>query len=110
MIGGIGADVFVFDPSRENEGDDFIFDFELGVDRIELSAADVLASSPDILGEDGEFQPSDLDASDDYSIQASRDGNAEIVHPNGTIELNGVPFSEDLTFASIFDAVVDLTA
>ena len=108
LLGGAGADVFVFDPSRKNEGRDTIVDFELGVDKIGLSVDDVLASTPDLLGPDGAFQPADLDASPLWDIVEGDAGVATIVHPNGTIALATVPFDESLTFEAVFDAVVEL--
>ena len=108
LLGGTGADTFVFDPSRAGEGRDTIVDFELGTDRIGLAVDDVLAATPGLLGPDGAFQASDLDASPRWDIVEGDAGAATIVHPNGTITLATVPFSEDLTFEAVFDTVVEL--
>lgn len=110
MRGGLGDDTFRFNPNRPGEGDDIIRDFELGSDKIQLSTAAVLASTPGLLGEDGVFQASDLDDSLLWTLTESDDGNLVIGHPNGTIELESISFDESLSFEAIFDAAIDLIA
>ncbi|MGF1455478.1 MAG: calcium-binding protein [Alphaproteobacteria bacterium] len=102
LVGTNGAaDSFLFDPSNPQLGDDIIANFEVGSDQIVLNAADVLRSAPDILGEDGVLSPEDFDQSDAFDLAASERGNLTVLHPGGTIEIAGVPFSEEFTFASL---------
>ncbi len=104
IVGTIGAsEVFFFDPSNPNLGNDIIANFEVGSDQIVLNAADVVRSSPDILGEDGMFSAEDFDASDDFNLVASPRGNLVAVHPGGSIEIAGLAFSEDFTFAGLVE-------
>jgi Ca2+-binding RTX toxin-like protein len=108
LVGGAGADRFLFNPARLGEGKDVILDFELGTDFIVLNVADVLASTPGLLGLAGDpnaFEPEDLDASPLWNLVASADGDLVVVHPNGTIELNGVAFDPGLNFAAILPAI-----
>jgi Ca2+-binding RTX toxin-like protein len=108
LIGGSGADRFFFNPNQKGEGDDSISDFQLGTDKIVLSVANVLASTPDLLsltGNPNGFEPTDLDASPLWNLGASKDGDLVIHHPNGSIELNGITFSPALTFGSIIGAI-----
>jgi len=112
LMGGDGADRFVFNPNRAGEGRDVIADFALGTDKIVLSTAAVLASTPGLLalsGDPNAFETTDLDASDLWGLTASSDGDILVTHPNGTIELNGVAFASGLTFGDILPAL-DLIA
>jgi Ca2+-binding RTX toxin-like protein len=112
LAGGEGADRFVFNPDRDNEGRDRITDFKLGEDKIVLSVAAVLASTPGLLelsGDPAAFEPTDLDASDLWNLGASHDGDLVVYHPTGSIELDGVKFAEGLTFSDILPAI-DLIA
>ncbi len=112
LTGGAGADRFIFDPDRANEGRDIIRDFELGVDKIVLSVAKVLASTPGLLALSGDpqaFEPSDLDVSKLWTLSASGDGDLVVGHPSGTIEIDGLKFASSLTFTDILPAI-DLIA
>jgi Ca2+-binding RTX toxin-like protein len=108
LKGGDGMDRFVFNPNRAGEGHDMIADFTLGTDKIVLSTADVLASTPGLLalsGDPNAFETTDLDASDLWDLSASYDGDILVTHPNGTIELNGVAYASALTFGDILPAL-----
>jgi Ca2+-binding RTX toxin-like protein len=112
LKGGDGADKFIFNPNREGEGHDVIKDFVLGTDKIVLSVANVLASTPGLLalaGDPNAFDPEDLDASDKWGLSASHDGDLLVTHPNGTIELDGIKFADSLNFRAILPAI-DLIA
>jgi Ca2+-binding RTX toxin-like protein len=112
LMGGDGADRFVFNPNRAGEGYDVIADFKLGTDKIVLSTAAVLASTPGLLAESGDpnaFETTDLDASSLWGLSASADGDILVTHPNGMIELNGVAYASGLTFGDILPAL-DLVA
>ncbi len=103
LIGAAGAEIFSFDPSNPGLGDDVIANFEVGADQIVLNAADVFRADTGILGEDGALQPSDFDDSEAWDLVASDRGNLTVVHPGGTIELAGLGFSEDFTFAGLVE-------
>ncbi len=108
LKGGDGVDRFVFNPNRAGEGHDVIADFALGTDKIVLSTADVLASTPGLLalsGDTAAFETTDLDASELWGLSASCDGDILVTHPNGTIELNGVTYAQGLTFGDILPAL-----
>lgn len=95
--GDEGADTFLFDPSRE-EGDDTIVDLDAEEgDAIELSAAGLVKSGFD----SSDLSGAALDESDQFNLVANEDGDVAIEHPGGTITLNGVEFSEDLSFAGL---------
>jgi Ca2+-binding RTX toxin-like protein len=108
LFGGSGADKFFFNPNRSGEGADRIADFNLAEDKIVLNAADVLASTPGLADADGDPAldvASDLDASDLWNLAASADGDLVVIHPNGTIEIDGLAFSETLSFADILPVI-----
>lgn len=109
LVGGMGADKFTFNPNRLGEGDDVIYDFELGTDKIQLRVADVLASTPGLLGLSGDpnaFETTDLDVSTLWDLSASSDGDLLVTHPNGTIEINGLAFGPGVsTFGQILPAL-----
>jgi Ca2+-binding RTX toxin-like protein len=110
LVGGAGADKFAFNPNRAGEGDDVIYDFKLGTDKIELRVADVLASTPGLLALSGDplaFETTDLDASTLWNLSASADGDLLVTHANGTIEINGLAFSAGVdTFGEISGALL----
>ena len=108
LKGGRGYDKFVFDPSNDKEGHDTIKDLELGKDRIVLNAADVFRAGPNALrasGEETALEVTDFDPSADWQLEASPHGNVVVVHPGGKIEIEGLPFSPDLTFADLLGAI-----
>jgi Ca2+-binding RTX toxin-like protein len=112
MSGGDGADRFVFNPDRDGEGYDTILDFKLGTDKIVLSVANVLASTPGLLalsGDTAAFETTDLDASGTWKLSASYDGDLLVSHPTGAIEIDGFKFVEGLKFGDILPAI-DLIA
>lgn len=108
-MGGFGADKFVFDPSNPDEGNDKIMDLNLDDgDRIVLNAADIFRASPgltDPFANLGSLDGSDFDADPGWNISGSNDGNVVVEHPGGTIEIVGLAFSEDLTFAALLPAI-----
>jgi Ca2+-binding RTX toxin-like protein len=97
LRGDAGADTFTFDPSRE-EGADTIADFA-------AQDGDVIAISAAGLGESGAslegLSGAALDESADFDIVENADGDVEIQHLGGTITLNGVAFSDELSFAAL---------
>jgi Ca2+-binding RTX toxin-like protein len=98
LRGDAGADTFVFNPSG-TEGADTIVDFTAADgDVVSLSAAGLAASGLT------DFSAAALDASEDFNIVANDDGDVEIQDPGGTITLDGVPFTEDLTFTQLESA------
>jgi Ca2+-binding RTX toxin-like protein len=108
LTGGDGADRFIFNPDRSHEGHDRITDFALGTDKIVLKVADVLASTPGLLGLSGDptaFEPTDLDVSSLWTLSASADGDLVVGHPTGSIELDGIKFDASLTFGAILPAI-----
>jgi Ca2+-binding RTX toxin-like protein len=108
LVGGRGADKFFFNPAREGEGHDRITDFLLGTDTIVLKVADVLASTPGLLGLAGDpnaFDPEDLDVSELWNLSASHDGDLVVSHPMGAIELDGIKFDASLNFRAILPAI-----
>jgi Ca2+-binding RTX toxin-like protein len=112
LKGGEGADRFIFNPNQKGEGHDRIKDFELGTDKIVLSVANVLASTPGLLALSGDpkaFEGTDLDASNKWNLSASHDGDLVISHPTGAIELDGIKFAESLNFTALLPAI-DLIA
>ena len=90
LRGDAGADTFVFDISQQ--GADTIVDPE---------PDDVLAFSAAGLAAAGftEFTGAALDESGEFAFVANDDGDVEIQYPGGTITLNGIAFTEGLTFA-----------
>jgi Ca2+-binding RTX toxin-like protein len=109
LIGGAGADRFLFNPNNPAEGADAINDFNPAEDKIVLNIADILAADPDLPAASGDpavLEPGDFDADADWDVVASADGDVQIVHPNGTIELNGVPFGPSTdSFADLLPAL-----
>lgn len=94
---GTGEDEFFFDPSNISEGNDVILDFEIGTDVISLNIDDVLDSTPGIAAASGDtkvLEASDFDAVAEWTLGASDEGNVAVTHPNGTIELAGMAFSD----------------
>lgn len=107
-MGGFGADKFIFDPSNQSEGADKIMDLNLDEgDRIVLNAADIFRASPaltDPFADLASLNGSAFDADPGWSID-SNDGNVVVRHPGGTIEIVGLPFSEELTFDDLLPAI-----
>lgn len=105
LTGGTGEDEFFFDPSNISEGNDVILDFEIGTDVISLNIDDVLDSTPGIAAASGDtnvLEASDFDAVAEWTLGASDEGNVVVTHPNGTIELAGIAFSDSVdTFEEI---------
>jgi hypothetical protein len=94
LQGDAGADTFLLDVSQQ--GADTIVDFS-------PAAGDVIGLSAAGLAKVGlaEFSSAALDQSADFAIVANADGDVEIQHPGGTLTLNGVAFTEGLTFAQL---------
>ncbi len=108
MVGSSLEEIFVFDPSNPDLGDDVVASFELGVDIVELSAIDILASDPGIEGANGTLEAGDLDASAAWDLTASDRGNILVVHPGGTIEFAGIDFVEGLSFTDLVGPVIEV--
>lgn len=108
LLGGAGADLFRFDPSNGNEGDDIIFDFDSAEgDRIQLFVADVIDSLEPALLDNG-LQLTDLDTSAFWDINTDTDGNTTITHTGGTITLVGL--GDDLLGFSDLSGSLDLVS
>ncbi|MEM6382170.1 MAG: calcium-binding protein [Pseudomonadota bacterium] len=108
LFGGDGADQFVFDPSDRRLGDDVIRDFGAG-DSIVLAGQDIIDSLKGNLGDDGVFGLDDLNAETGWGLSASSDGDLLVTHPGGTIEVDGVAFSDDLSLGGLIsDGVVQV--
>ncbi len=111
MRGGGGRDVYLFDPSREDEGRDMILGFRLGVDKISLDAGAVLDATPGLAeaivagGGDVAAVLAGLDASADWGLRGNHRGDLVIDHPNGSIVLRGVPADGVESFADIGGAL-----
>ncbi len=108
LTGGRGRDKFVFDPSNPNEGDDVIKDLDPTKDKIVLNAADIFRAGPNVVGAGGDesaLDLGDLDPSSDWRLTESDSGDVVVVHPGGTIEIKGLPFSEGLTFGALLGAL-----
>ncbi|MEO1016895.1 MAG: hypothetical protein AAFY56_04300, partial [Pseudomonadota bacterium] len=102
LTGSDGSDQFVFDPSSE-QGDDVITNFQVPTDGsttndfLAFSSEQILAASPDLAAADGDASTlnlSDFAASSDYELDESANGDFVLTHPGGTIELQGVEFTE----------------
>lgn len=114
LHGGKGIDRFVFDPSNATEGADVIEDFTVGEDLLVLTAADIVRSTPDLLsalagGDTSAIADpvaflTALDNSADWDLIAAPSGNAQVVHPGGTIEFEGLPFDPALSFVGLAGA------
>ncbi len=105
LTGGEGADIFRIRSGKWGQGDDVITDFELGTDKIALVAADMLKDDPTLAGTDGVLGLDDLDASGNFALGASADGDLLISHQTGSVEVDGVAF--DATTDS-FDEIANI--
>lgn len=97
LVGGQGADQFSIRAGKWLEGDDVISDFERGTDQLYFWLEDILREEPDIMGYSGDvelLELSDFDASADWHIEASADGDVKIIHESGSVELDGIAFGE----------------
>jgi Ca2+-binding RTX toxin-like protein len=99
LSGGADADDFLFNPDNPNEGSDVITDFAVGEDKIVLSITDILSADPDLPAADPDGDPDaleigDFDASDNWNVEASEDGDVTVVHPGGAFELDGIAFGD----------------
>ncbi|MEM8915735.1 MAG: hypothetical protein AAGC83_07850, partial [Pseudomonadota bacterium] len=106
LFGGLGADAFRIRASKWGEGDDSIADFQLGQDTLVFVAADMLDADASLAGMAGNstlLGLDDLDASDDYGLSASEDGDLVITHDTGSVELDGIAYDEKT------DSFVELT-
>ena len=78
------------------------------MDKLLFSIESILNATPGLADADGNPEldlGSDLDASDLWLIQASADGDVEIVVPSGrTIELDGFAYDASITFTSLIEA------
>ena len=92
LRGDAGADTFRFDVSQI--GADTIVDFGPD-DVLGFTAAGLAASGVT------DFTGAALDQTEGFVIVANADGDVEIQDPGGTITLNGVAFTEGLTFAEL---------
>ncbi len=117
LRGGGWVDRFVFDPSNLDEGADVIEDFELGVDLLSLSAADIAKATPEVLAKLVAGDASDIASAADLLTAldnsaawdifgAAGSNNLTVEHPGGTIELEGLGFAGQsfVDLAPVFDA------
>jgi Ca2+-binding RTX toxin-like protein len=110
MTTGGGRDTVHIDPSNPNEGNDVVTDFRgpsgldaTSGDSINFALADVLAADPGLPAADGDagtLSLADFDASANWTVDASEDGNLLLIHPNGSVELANVAFTGQ-TFTSL---------
>ncbi len=116
LRGGDDADTFVFDPSRQLEGDDLIRDFTVGEDQLALAVADIVSATPELLealtmGDTSDIASAAalltaLDNSPEWDISgAAGSNNLLVTHPGGTIEFDGIAFAGQtfVGLAAIFD-------
>jgi RTX calcium-binding nonapeptide repeat (4 copies) len=107
---GGGSDSVNLDPSNPGEGDDVITDFTAPGDpvategdTINFALEDVLAADPDVAAADGDattLSLADFDASENWTLDPTEDGDALLIHPNGSVELVDVA-AGDLEFADL---------
>jgi hypothetical protein len=107
---GGGSDSVNLDPSNPDEGNDLITDFSVPSgpaategDSINFALEDVLAADPDVPAADGDattLSLADFDSSENWTLDPSEDGNALLIHPNGSVELADVA-AADLGFADL---------
>ena len=72
-------------------------------DSINFALEDVLAADPDLAAADGDattLSLADFDSSEDWGLDPSEDGNALLIHPNGSVELADVA-AADVEFADL---------
>lgn len=112
LTGGKDADRFLFNPRNPNEGHDRITDLDIaGGDRLVLNAADILGSTPgltsaDPFGDRRALEATDLDQDPLWDIVESSGGFVEVLHPTGSITIEGLAFDPNLTFADLLPAIV----
>ncbi|MEO1248865.1 MAG: calcium-binding protein [Pseudomonadota bacterium] len=103
LTGGEGADVFRVRSGKWGQGDDTVTDFELGTDKLVFVAADMLKDDPNLAGADGVLGLDDLEASDDFALGASADGDLLISHQTGSVEI------DDLAFDATTDSFTEIS-
>ena len=111
LTGGEGADAYRIRASKWNEGADVVTDFELGVDKVVFVASDMLRADRNLdreAGDQNKLGLDDLQASTDYSLGASSDGDLVITHKTGTIELNGVKFDDSNDTFEKLDSILEI--
>jgi Ca2+-binding RTX toxin-like protein len=108
---GGGSDSVNLDPSNPDEGNDLITDFSVPSgppdamegDSINFALEDLLAADPDVPAADGDattLSLADFDSSENWTLDPSEDGNALLIHPNGSVELADVA-AADQGFADL---------
>src|SRR5690606_14492518 len=105
---GAGADTINIDPSNDDEGDDVVTDFDRGGgDTINFTSDDLEEADPDLAGADGDdtsISAADFDASQNWTLSESADGNLVLTHPGGSVELGGTAFNNQ-TFADLASSI-----
>src|SRR5690606_20281133 len=105
---GAGADTINIDPSNDDEGADVVTDFDRGGGDTTNFTSDALEeAAPDLAGADGDdtsISAADFDASQNWTLSESADGNLVLAHPGGSVELGGTAFNNQ-TFADLASSI-----
>jgi Ca2+-binding RTX toxin-like protein len=111
---GEGRDTVNIDPSNANEGADTITGFSApseldptAGDYVNFALADLLEADPDLPAADGDASSlslDDFDASENWTLGSSDDGNLLLTHPGGSVEFTNAVFS-DQTFTNLASVI-----
>lgn len=103
---GAGRDTVNLDPSNPDEGDDVITDFSAPSDLdatagdfINFALEDLLEADPDLPAADGDASSlslDDFDASENWTLGSSEDGNLLVTHPGGSVEFTNAVFTDQM--------------